>query len=204
MIPIQTIVFDFGGVLVDWNPRYLFQQLIPDTDQLDWFLATVCTNEWNLEQDKGRMFADAIQERQEAFPAYKELIAHYYGRWEEMLGEPIAGSVAILNEVKKMGYSLYGLTNWSAESFPIARRKFDFFGLFDGIVVSGEEKLIKPDLALFVRLLERYNLDAPSSVFIDDNLLNVEAARRVGFQAIHFESAPRLREQLVDWGVLPG
>lgn len=200
---IKTIVFDFGGVLLDWNPRYLFQKLIPDEGQLDWFLATVCTNEWNLQQDKGRLFADAVKERQEEFPEHKHLIAQYYDRWEEMLGEPMAGSIAILNELKKAGFTLYGLTNWSAESFPVAYKKFDFFRLFDGIVVSGEEKLIKPDSALFTRLLERYHLDSRVCVFIDDNLSNVKAAQQLGFHAIGFQSAPLLREQLVEWKILP-
>ena len=202
MKPIKTIVFDFGGVLIDWNPRYLFQKLIADKAQLDWFLSTVCTTEWNLEQDKGRLFADAVKARQIEFPEHKALIAHYYGRWEEMLGNPDAGSVAILKELKQAGYLLYGLTNWSAESFPIAYQKFDFFRLFDGIVVSGEEKLIKPDLALFTRLLERYQLSAQSCVFIDDSLANVKAARQLGFHAVRFQTAPLLRKQLVDWEVL--
>ncbi|GAB4044435.1 HAD family hydrolase [Spirosoma litoris] len=201
---IKTIVFDFGGVLVDWNPRYLYRKLIPDEAQIDWFLDTVCTNDWNLQQDKGRLFADATKERQEKFPEHKELIAHYYSRWEEMLGDSIAGSVAILKELKQADYPLYGLTNWSAESFPIALQKFDFFSLFDGILVSGEEKLIKPDFAIFTLLLERYGLEAQTCVFIDDNLLNVEAARALGFQAIHFQSASLLRDQLVNWGVLAG
>ncbi|MFD2574252.1 HAD family hydrolase [Spirosoma soli] len=201
-MPIDTIVFDFGGVLIDWNPRYLYRKLIADEQQMEWFLSNVCTDEWNVQQDKGRSFAEATSVLQNQFPDHKDLIAMFYGRWEEMLNGEISESVAILRELKDKHYKLYGLTNWSTESFPIAKERYEFLNLFDGILVSGEEKLIKPDPAIFHLLLKRYNLTPETCVFIDDNLNNVKAASSLGFTAIHFQSGALLRDKLVELNVL--
>jgi 2-haloacid dehalogenase len=199
----RVVIFDFGGVLVDWNPRYLYRQLFPgDPDGMERFLAEVCTSEWNQQQDAGRPWADAVSELIGRYPAQADLIRAYRERWNEMLRGPIDGSVAILGELRDAGYRLLGLTNWSHETFPLARARYPFFGWFDGIVVSGEEKLIKPDRRLFVRLIERYRVDPAHAVFIDDTLHNVEAAVALGIHAIHFRSPAALREELIAIGLV--
>ena len=198
---INTIVFDFGGVLIDWNPRHLYKTLIEDKEEIEWFLNNICTDEWNLEQDKGRSLERATEMLKEKFPEHERLIEAYYGRWEEMLQGEIAETVEILHELKKK-FKIYGLTNWSAETFPVALKRFEFLQLFDGIVVSGDEKLIKPGKEIFHLLLSRYNLNPKNCVFIDDNLKNVQAAANIGFYAIHFTTAENLREKLISMNVL--
>ena len=142
---IDTIVFDIGGVLIEWNPKNLYRELINDEQKTDWFLANVCTNEWNAEQDRGRSLAEGVAVLKEKYPEYSSLIEHYYGQWEKMLKGEISGCVEILKQLKTR-YKVYGLTNWSAETFPVALKRFDFLQLMDGIVVSGIEKTIKPDI----------------------------------------------------------
>ena len=199
----RDVIFDFGGVLVDWNPRHLYRRLFPgDPDGMERFLAEVCTTEWNQRQDAGRPWAEAIADLVARRPAQAELIRAYHERWEEMLGGAIDGSVAILGEVRAAGHRLLGLTNWSSETFPLARARFRFFDWFDGIVVSGEEKLIKPDPRLYRRLLERHRVDPARAVFIDDSRTNVEAAVALGIHGIHFRSPPALRDELTALGVL--
>jgi 2-haloacid dehalogenase len=200
----RTVIFDFGGVLVDWNPRYLYRRLFPgDPDGMERFLAEVCTPEWNQRQDAGRPWAEAVAELIGRHPAQADLIRAYRERWAETLGGAIDGSVAILGEVRAAGHRLLGLTNWSSETFPLARPRFPFFDWFHGIVVSGEEKLIKPDPRLYLRLLERYRVDPARAVFIDDSPKNVEAAAALGIHGIHFRSPPVLRDELTALGVLP-
>jgi 2-haloacid dehalogenase len=193
---IDTIVFDFGGVLVDWNPRHLYKTLLDDEEEMEWFLKNICTDEWNLEQDRGRSLKEATELLTEKFPEHKDLIEAYYGNWEQMLKGEITETVEILHKLKKK-FKLYGLTNWSAETFPVALERFNFFQLFDGIVVSGHEKLIKPGKEIFELLLNRYNLKANNSLFIDDNKKNVQAAANIGFHTIHFTSAENLKEKLI-------
>jgi len=198
---IDTIVFDFGGVLVDWNPRHLYKTLLDDEEEMEWFLKNICTDEWNLEQDRGRSLKEATELLTEKFPEHKDLIEAYYGNWEQMLKGEIAETVEILHKLKKK-FKLYGLTNWSAETFPVALERFKFFQLFDGIVVSGHEKLIKPEKEIFELLLNRYNLKANNSLFIDDNKKNVQAAANIGFHTIHFTSAENLGEKLISMKLL--
>lgn len=199
----RTVIFDFGGVLVDWNPRYLYRRLFPgDPAGMERFLAEVCTTAWNQCQDAGRPWAEAIAELVARHPAQTDLIRAYRERWEETLGGPIDGSVAILGELRAAGHRLYGLTNWSDETFPLARPRFRFFDWFDGIVVSGEERMIKPDPRLYVRLLERYRVDPARAVFIDDSPPNVDAAIALGIHGIHFRSPPELRDELTALGLL--
>jgi 2-haloacid dehalogenase len=196
-------IFDFGGVLVDWNPRHLYRKLFgEDRAGMEQFLAEVCSDDWNLRQDAGRSFAEAVAELVARHPGQADLIRAYHERWAEMVAGAIDGSVAILRELKDARHRLYGLTNWSHETFPLARTRFGFFDWFDGIVVSGEEKLIKPDPRLYVRLLERYGVDPASAVFIDDNRRNVEAANALGIGGIVFQSPPQLRDELVRRGLL--
>jgi 2-haloacid dehalogenase len=198
---IDTIIFDFGGVLVDWNPKYVYRQLFEKPEDMHWFLENICTDEWNLEQDRGRPLAEGTAILVGKFPEYEALIRAFYGRWEEMLGGDIGGSVEILFELKRQ-YPVYGLTNWSAETFPVALERFDFFKVFDGIVVSGTEKLVKPDSAIFRLILDRYRLKAENALFIDDNIKNIQAAGEMGFHTIHFESPEKLRAQLAQMKII--
>lgn len=200
--PIATVVFDLGGVLVDWNPRHLYRKLIADEARMEWFLEEVCHQRWNERQDAGRDLAEATAEKIAEFPEHAELIAAFYGRWGEMVAGAIEGTVELLRALHARGLPLYALSNWSAQTFPVARERFDFLDLFRAIVISGEERLIKPDPAIFELLLERHALAPGATLFIDDSPANVEAARRLGMQALRFESPERLREALTDLGLL--
>jgi 2-haloacid dehalogenase len=198
----DTVVFDLGGVLVDWNPRYLYRRLFDDEAAMERFLAEVCSSHWNELQDAGRPWREAIAVLSTEHPQHAGLIAAYRERWDEMLRGPIAASVAILDELRARGVPLYALTNWSHETFPLARRRYRFMEAFLGIVVSGEERLIKPDPAIFQRLLSRYGLDPARTVYIDDAPRNVEAAARLGMHALHFRDAATLRDELCRAGLL--
>jgi 2-haloacid dehalogenase len=198
---IDTFVFDFGGVLIDWNPRYVFREIFDNEAEMEWFLSNVCTGEWNGQQDKGRTLAEGTALLKKSFPQFERQIEDFYGKWENMLGGEFPDTVAILKELKGK-YKLFGLTNWSAETFPVALERFTFLRLFEGIVVSGAEKMIKPDRRLFRVLLDRYNLKAENCVYIDDSICNAEAADELGFYAIHFTSAGKLKEKLDSLGLL--
>jgi haloacid dehalogenase superfamily, subfamily IA, variant 3 with third motif having DD or ED len=198
---IENIIFDFGGVLVDWNPRHLYRNYFANEADMEHFLHTVCNDEWNIEQDRGRSLADGTQILQERFPEYRDLIALYYGKWETMLKSDIPETVALMYKLKER-YGVYGLTNWSGETITIAYARYAFFKDLDGIVVSSEEKLIKPDKRLYQILLDRYNLKAEGCVFIDDNLRNVKAAKELGMAAIHFINPQQLKSELSTLGVL--
>lgn len=199
---MKDIIFDFGGVLIDWNPRYLYRKIFPTEQEVEWFLENVCTSQWNTQQDAGRSFEEGIELLEKKFPEYAFAIRFYYTRWEEMLGGEIAGTVQILRELKARGYRIFGLTNWPAQTFAIARRRFDFIKEFDGIVVSGQEKLVKPDPQIYARLLERYNLRAPNCIFIDDNQANISKAADLGFETVLFTNPDDLRRILSSRGVL--
>jgi 2-haloacid dehalogenase len=197
-----VIVFDLGGVLIDWNPRHLYRKLFNDDAQMEWFLEKVCHQAWNLEQDRGRTFADAIEEAVLRHPNQRAMIEAYHARWEEMIAGEIAGSVAILEELAEAGYELHALTNWSAETFPIGRARFAFLERFGTILVSGDERLVKPDARIFQLLLERIAHPAQRCIYIDDSAPNVAAAAALGFDAIRFTSPPALRAALVGRGLL--
>jgi 2-haloacid dehalogenase len=198
----KFVIFDFGGVLIDWNPRHLYRKLMPDDAAIEEFLTTVCTLEWNERQDAGRPWREAVAELIERTPHQRSLIEAYWHRWPEMLGGPIETTVAIAADLRRRGVRLYGLTNWSAETFPHARERFDFLNWFTGIVVSGEEGVIKPSPEIFGILLERFDLKASDAVFIDDNLRNVDAAAALGIDAHHYRSADALRSHLINAGLL--
>jgi 2-haloacid dehalogenase len=196
-VSTRAVVFDLGGVLIDWNPRHLYRSLFDGDDEaMELFLTTVTTPEWNLEQDRGRPFAVAVEELVERHPHQEALIRAYWGRWREMIKGPIDDTVALLADLRARGVPLYALTNWSAETFAMARHEFEFLGWFKGIMVSGEERMAKPDAAIFRLLIERYHLEPDQTVYIDDSRANVEQARRLGLDAIHFSTAGRLREDL--------
>jgi 2-haloacid dehalogenase len=200
----QVVVFDLGGVLIDWNPRYLYRQLFDDEAAMERFLAEVCHSAWNEEQDRGRTFADAVEEAAALYPEQRALIEAYHQRWDEMLAGPIAGTVSILAELKEVGHELHALTNWSVEKFPIARERYDFLTWFESILVSGEVGLIKPDPRIFQLLLEGIGREARACIYIDDNPKNVAAAESLGLEAIHFLSPEQLRDELIGRGLLRG
>lgn len=196
---INTIIFDLGGVLIDWNPLYVFNDLIPDPERRTYFFQNVCTSDWNEQQDAGTLIAKATEERIRLFPEWENEIRAYYGHWVEMLGEPLQGTVEILKKlIDSPNYRIYALTNWSAETFPIAKsmKRFEFLNWFEGILVSGEEKMIKPQPEIFELILSRYSIDRTKAVFIDDNLRNVRASTAVGLETIHFQSSEQLAEEL--------
>lgn len=200
---IQTVIFDLGGVLIDWNPRYLYRKLMSSEAEIDHFLSHICSAAWNAQQDAGRPFHEAIAQLQRQHPPHAELIAAYFQRWEEMLGGAMEQSVEILRQVKNTGKPVYALTNWSRETFPRARELFGFLRAFDGIVVSGEEGVAKPDARLFHILLARYQIEARTAIYIDDSAANIATARSLGLHAIHFRDAGQLRNELNLSGVLP-
>jgi 2-haloacid dehalogenase len=198
----KAVVFDLGGVLIDWDPRHLYRKLLADEAAVEEFLATVCTLEWNAEQDRGRPFAEGVAELIERHPAHADAITAYHERWPEMLGEAIGGVVELLAELRSGGVPLYALTNWSAETFGTARERYEFLDWFDGVVVSGEERIIKPDPAIFQILLDRHGLDPAATVFIDDSPANVAAAGRLGLDAVTFTDPGQLRRDLAARGLL--
>jgi 2-haloacid dehalogenase len=201
MAKITSVVFDIGGVLIDWNPRHLFRKVFDNEEQMEWFLANICTYEWNLQQDGGKLFSVATAELQKKFPEYSDKIALYYGRWEEMLGGEITGTVDIFRKLKSDGMPLYALSNWSHEAFPVAFGRYGFMKDFDGLVVSGFEKLLKPDHAIYRLLMQRYNVNPEEAVYIDDNSDNAFAAGELGFHAVHFTSPEQLRTELRSLGL---
>lgn len=202
MTPVDTVVFDLGGVLIDWDPRHLYRRLFTDESAMEEFLATVCTPAWNAEQDRGRPFAEAVADLSARHPEHADLIAAYHERWEEMLAGAIPGSVALLEELRDADVRLLALTNWSGETFPVARERYGFLDWFDGIVVSGHERAVKPDTELFARLCRRFDVEPARALFIDDSPANVEAAARLGFRVLRFTSPEGLRADLADLGLV--
>jgi len=199
----SVVVFDVGGVLLQWDPRHLYRKLFAGDDAaMEHFLGNVCTEEWNERQDAGRTFADAAAELLPAHADKAHLIHAFGRRFDEMIPGAIEETVDILRELKRAGVPLYAVTNWSAETFPSAQNRFDFLAEFDGIVVSGEEGVIKPDPRIFRILLDRYDILAHAAVFIDDNPANAEAATNLGIHGIHFRSPQQLRRELVELGLL--
>jgi 2-haloacid dehalogenase len=192
-----AIVFDFGGVLIDWNPRYLYANLFDsDANAMERFLAEIGFMEWNLQQDKGRPFASGVAELCRRFPHYADLIRAYDERWEESIGGPIQATVNILASLKQAGYRLYGLSNWSAEKFYGFSARYEFFAWFEDIVLSGDVGLVKPDPRIYLLLLERIGRTAGECLFIDDSEANILAAHEVGFGTIHYESPEQLAAAL--------
>lgn len=197
---IDSIIFDLGGVLIDWNPRYLYRKVFVDPGAMEFFLTKVCHGTWNHEQDRGRPWREAIEERVRAFPDYELEIRMYFDRWSEMLAGPVQGSVeTLLSLSRARRHRLLALTNWSAETWPIARQRYEFLDVFEGILVSGEEGLAKPETAIFQLMCDRFDLVPGRTLFIDDTEKNVDAARAFGLHAIHFHHALQLREELEDW-----
>lgn len=198
MKQIDTIIFDLGGVLIDWNPEYVYLDVFKgDREKMQWFFDHICTHDWNENQDAGYPLAKATEERVALFPEHEEWIRMFYGRWVEMLGDAIFDTVDILDKlISKKQYKIVALTNWSHETFPIALDRFEFLHWFEGIVVSGEEKTRKPFKEIYEITLNRFNINAEQSIFIDDNSRNIEAAQALGINGIHFKNPQLLIDQL--------
>ncbi len=201
---LTTVVFDLGGVLIDWNPRHLYGRLIADDAAREHFLTEVCPPSWNVAQDGGRSWDEAIAEAIARHPDKADWIRAYRARWRDMLNGVIDDTLVILERLKADGVRLLALTNWSAETFVEAREIFPFLAHFEGIVVSGEEKLLKPHREIFELLASRYDVVPADAVFIDDSAANVAGARAVGFDAIHYQSSAQLADELRARGFLAG
>jgi 2-haloacid dehalogenase len=199
---IDAVVFDLGGVLIDWNPRHLYRKLIEEEAKMERFLSEICSPVWNVKLDAGRPFDDGIDELVQRHPEEAPLIRAWKARWEEMLGGAIHGTVAILEELHASGMTLHALTNWSAETFPIGRKRFPFLDRFRTILVSGQEKLVKPDPRIFHLLVERTGVVPQRTVFVDDSRTNADAAASLGFHAIRFTDADALRARLASLGLV--
>jgi 2-haloacid dehalogenase len=199
MPDINTIIFDLGGVLIDWSPHYVFtDHYFESKEKKEYFFSHICTSDWNEEQDAGRSIVKATQELVARFPDWEQPIRDFYGRWTEMLNGPIPETVDIFRELKESArYKLYALTNWQANLFDIALVRYDFLHWFDGRVVSGEEKTRKPFPEFYHILLHRYNVKPEEALFIDDNLRNVQAAEGLGISSIHFQKPAQLKEELI-------
>jgi 2-haloacid dehalogenase len=192
-----------GGVLIDWNPEYVYLEVFEgDRKKMQWFFDEICTMDWNENQDAGYPLQKATEDRVKMFPQYEEWIRMYYGRWEEMLGEAIEDTVTILNQLlENPDYRVVALTNWSAETFTVALSRFEFLHRFEGIVVSGTEKTRKPFPEIYQLTLDRYEFKAQESLFIDDNLRNLESASAMDIQTIHFKNPNDLKSNLKQMGI---
>ncbi|QOW09947.1 HAD family phosphatase [Kaistella flava (ex Peng et al. 2021)] len=199
---IKNIIFDFGGVVMDWDPRYFFKDHFKDDEKMEHFLKNIVTDEWNAEQDRGRTLAEGTEIQVAKHPEWEKEIRAYYDNWTTMLKSDIPHNVAVLRKLEHSKHDLFGLTNWSAETFPYAFENYDFFKIFnDKIVVSGTEKLIKPDPTIWQVLLDRYKIKAEESVFIDDNAKNIEVAKSLGFICVHIKQHTDLDKELRQLGV---
>lgn len=198
MNQINTIIFDLGGVLIDWQPEYVYLDVFNgDRKKMQWFFDEICTQDWNENQDAGYPLDKATEERVAMFPEYEEWIRMFYGRWVDMLGDQIQGTVDTLKHfVDDPSYKVVALTNWSHETFPIALDTFEFLQWFDGILVSGTEKTRKPFPEIYQLTLSRFNIVADKALFIDDNLRNIEAAEAQGIHGIHFKNPAQLKRSL--------
>ncbi|WP_346882287.1 HAD family phosphatase [uncultured Algibacter sp.] len=203
MNTINTVIFDLGGVLIDWNPEYLFlDEFNGDREKMQWFFDNICTSDWNENQDAGYPIAQATEDLVLQHPEHEKHIRMFYGRWTEMLGGAIEGTVTILEKlIKSNRYKIVALTNWSNETFPVALNRFEFLQWFEGIVVSGDEKTRKPFKDIFDITLNRFNITAENTLFIDDNLRNIEAANSFGIHGIHFKSPLELEELLKTYNI---
>ncbi len=198
---IKNIVFDFGGVLIDWNPRYFYKKIFAEESEMEFFLSEICNAEWSMKIDGGYPFSEAAKELQVQHPKYHTEIEMFLQNWEIMIGGEIFENTRLL-PLLKTKYRLFGLTNWSAEAFPIVYEQYAFFKNFEGIIVSAFEKMVKPNKDIYELLLDRYKILAKESLFIDDNLHNTETAKELGFFTIHINGTRNLAVQLTELGLL--
>jgi 2-haloacid dehalogenase len=198
----MNIIFDIGMVLIAWDPRHVYRKHFTDEKKMEWFLANICTHEWNLEQDRGRSFKDAVASATATHPTYAKEIAAYDAEWSDMIPGAILGTVDILEALHKNGTPLFAITNWNQDKFRETKLRFPFLNLFRDIVVSGDEKLIKPDPAIYELCLKRNNLKASECLFIDDSLKNVKGAEAIGMKTHHFTTPETLKAELKGLSVL--
>ncbi len=199
----SSVVFDLGGVLIDWDPRHLYRDLIPNEAEMEKFLDDVVGQPWNRQQDAGRSIAEANAELIAKHPDKKDLIEAYYGEFDRMMKGSIGGTFEVLQALADINVPIYALSNWSAETWPLAQARFGFLKLFKGVVISGQEGIRKPDPAIFDLLCDRFELEADETLFIDDHRPNVEAAEKLGFYTVLFSGPSQLRGRLTGWGLLP-
>jgi len=200
---INTVIFDLGGVLIDWNPRYVYRTIFKTEEEIDWFFENIATHDWNENQHAGYPLDAATEDLIKKHPDWENEIRAYYGRWTEMLGGPIHDTVEILKELKKIpGMKTYALTNWSAETFPIALERYEFLHWFDGRLVSGEEKTRKLFADIYQKIIDKFSIDPDKAIFIDDNLRNIKGAEALGIKGIHFHDPVQLKNELKQLKVL--
>ncbi len=191
-----VLIFDLGGVVLDWNPRYLFRQLIPDDETREWFLAEVCSPAWTLQMDTGKPSAEAVAELSARFPDQAGLISAYWDRWPEMLGGPIPGTSELVAELARSGRELYAISNFNGEVWPATMDAFPVLNCFKDIVISSFVGVCKPDPRIFALALRRFGVAARDCLFIDDVAANVDGAKAAGIAAVQFTSAAALRRLL--------
>ena len=199
---ITTVVFDIGNVLIEWDPRHLYRRIFETPDEIEHFLATICTSAWNLEIDRGKPFGEAVKELTATHPQHETAIRAFDERWSEMVPGLVPGTLALMERLEERGVPLYAITNFSAEKFAEARRRFPFFDRFRGVIVSAHERLLKPDREIFELLLSRFGLRAEECLFVDDSAANVAGARAVGMAAHHFEGAAGLEQVLAGYQLI--
>jgi 2-haloacid dehalogenase len=200
---IKAIIFDFGNVLIEWDPRYVYERYFPnDSKSMENFLKEVDFMGWNAYQDKGRTFKEGVADLSKQFPHHAHLIQAYHDYWKDSIGISFTGTVEIMKQLKQKGYPLYGLSNWSAETFPYAQEKFDFFDMLDDMVISGQVGFIKPESEIYELMLEKIGKPAQECLFIDDSLPNIQQAQKMGFATVHFESPEQLAGELRSMGIL--
>ena len=203
MATFDTVIFDLGGVLIDWNPDYVYRTIFEKEEEKQWFFQNVCTHDWNEEQDAGRSLAAGTELLVKQFPEHEANIRAFYNRWEEMLGGAIEGTVKVLEQLKQNNaHRLYALTNWSAETFPVALQRYQFLHWFDGRLVSGAEKTRKPFMEIYKLLIDRFSINPEKAIYTDDNTRNLAPAKELGMHTIHFQSPQQFKEELVTLGVL--
>jgi 2-haloacid dehalogenase len=201
--PIKAIIFDYGNVLLDWNPRYVFRRYFPnDLEGMERFLSEINFMAWNAHQDRGRPFREGVAILSKQFPQYAHLIQAYHEHWTDSIGEAFQGSIAILKKLKQAGYPLYGFSNWSAETFPSVREKHGFFDLFDDMVISGAVGYVKPEPEIYQIMLDKIGRAAKECLLIDDSLPNIIQANKIGFVTVHFQSPPELEKEIIQLGLL--
>jgi 2-haloacid dehalogenase len=197
-------IFDLGGVLFDWDPRYLYRKLFNgDESAVEHFLTNICTPDWNEQQDAGRTFAEGCNALKTIHPRHASMIDAWFERYDEMLAGEIPGSVAVLSELRSNGTPLYALSNWSTETFPFAQRRFECLKWFRAVMLSGDVRLVKPDPRIFDLFLKTHAVDPARAVYIDDRRDNVDSAASFGLHAIQFKNAPALRAELAELGLVP-